>query len=123
MAHFAELDKDNKVLRVIVIDNNATHDEDGIEQEILGIAFCQSMYGKDTKWVQTSYSNAMRNKFAGVGDVFDEKLNAFISPSPFPSWVLDEETLHYVPPVALPIDDNRYLWNETTLSWTEVTND
>jgi len=71
MAHFAELDADNKVLRVIVIDNDVVHNADGLEDEALGTAFCQSLYGTDTKWVQTSYNGSIRGKFAGIGWTWD----------------------------------------------------
>ena len=80
MAHFAELDKDNKVLRVIVISNDDTHNADGIEQEELGIAFCQSLFGEDTIWVQTSYNANIRGKYAGTGDTWDG--TNFIAPKP-----------------------------------------
>jgi len=78
MAHFAELDTTNKVLRVIVIDNDVTHDEDGVEQEALGIAFCKSIFGTDTNWVQTSYNNNRRGHFAGIDDIYDPVTNQFI---------------------------------------------
>ena len=79
MAHFAELDSTNKVLRVIVIDNNATHDENGVEQEALGIAFCKSLFGTDTNWVQTSYNNNYRGHFAGMDDFYDPVANEFVA--------------------------------------------
>ena len=81
MAHFAELDKDNKVLRVIVISNDETHDKDGVENEALGIEFCKKLFGADTKWVQTSFNNSIRDIFAGVDDIYDEQLNKFV-PAP-----------------------------------------
>lgn len=119
MAHFAELNEDNKVIRVIVISNDETHDENGLENEALGIAFCKSLYGQDTKWVQTSYSGSTRNKFAGVDDFFDEELNAFISTKPFASWILDEETLSWIPPVAIPPYKEGFtkLWNEEKMEY------
>lgn len=71
MAHFAELDKDNKVLRVIVISNDETHDAHGVEDESLGIAFCKKLFGSETDWVQTSYNANFGGKYAGVGDTWD----------------------------------------------------
>lgn len=91
MAHFAELDNTNKVLQVIVIDNDVTHDEDGVEQEALGIAFCKSLFGADTKWVQTSYNNSFRGHFAGVDDFYDSVKNEFI-PSPRGEIFVEEPT-------------------------------
>lgn len=81
MAHFAELDKDNKVLRVIVISNDETHDAQGVEKEELGIAFCQKLFGENTRWVQTSYNGLLRGSFAGVGDTYDAELDEFV-PAP-----------------------------------------
>ena len=91
MAHFAELDSTNKVLRVIVIDNDVTHDENGVEQEALGIAFCKSLFGADTKWVQTSYTNSLRGHFAGVDDTYDPVADEFI-PSPRGKVFVEEPT-------------------------------
>jgi len=82
MAHFAELDSNNKVIRVIVISNDETHNEYGIEQEELGIKFCQSLYGANTKWVQTSYNANFRDKYAGIGWTYDAKKDIFIEPEP-----------------------------------------
>jgi len=81
MAHFAELDKDNAVLRIIVISNDVTHDENEVEQEALGIAYCKSLFGENTKWVQTSYNENFRGGFAGVSDIYDSKTDTFV-PSP-----------------------------------------
>jgi hypothetical protein len=81
MAHFAELNNNNIVLRVIVIDNDKTHDENGVEQEALGIAYCKSLFGDDTNWVQTSYNGNHRDFFAGTGDSYDPVADKFV-PSP-----------------------------------------
>jgi hypothetical protein len=78
MAHFAELDKDNKVLRVIVISNDETHDADNVENEALGVEFCKKLFGAETKWVQTSFNNSIRKFYAGVGDTYDAKLDEFV---------------------------------------------
>ena len=78
MAHFAELDKDNKVLRVIVISNDVTHNQDGVEVEQLGIDFCKSLYEGDTNWVQTSYNSNFRKIYAMEGDLYDSVNDEFI---------------------------------------------
>lgn len=77
MAHFAELDKNNQVLRVIVIDNKDTSDDKGVEKEEIGIAFCKSLFGEDTKWVQTSYNGKTRGKYAIESDFYDEVNDVF----------------------------------------------
>lgn len=127
MAHFAQLDENNLVTQVIVIHNNELLDENGNETEAKGIAFCQSLFGPNGRWVQTSYNNNFRKRYAGNGFTYDAQRDAFIPPSPYPSWVLDETELAYVAPVPLPADaismDNpngkRYTWDESTVSWKE----
>lgn len=79
MAHFAQLDENNKVIQVIVIADKDTSDDKGKEKEEIGIAFCQSLFGEDTKWVQTSYNRKMRGTFAGIGMTYDENLDEFLS--------------------------------------------
>lgn len=117
MAHFAELDADNVVQRVIVVNNTELLDGDGNEQENLGIQFCQTLFGGT--WVQTSYNGSFRKNFAAVGDTYDSGRDAFISPQPYASWTLSEETCKWQPPVAIPTSTNneRYSWNEATTSW------
>ena len=78
MAHFAELNAENTVVRVIVVDNNVLLDENNIEQEDLGIQFCQSLYGG--VWKQTSYNENFRGLFAGVGYTYDSQLDQFVAP-------------------------------------------
>lgn len=80
MAHFAEI-INNKVGNVIVVNNEVIKDENGVEQESIGIAFCQSLYGADTQWVQTSYNGKFRGKYAGTGDTYDKKTDLFTNPN------------------------------------------
>lgn len=92
MAHFAELDQSNFVLRVIVVSNDMLI-ENGQESETKGIAFCQQLFGLDTKWVQTSYNGNIRKNYAGIGYSYDATRDAFIAPKPEgDGWVLDETT-------------------------------
>jgi len=100
MAHFAQLDQNNIVLRVIVV-NNSDIMVNGQENEAKGIAFCQSLLGPNTRWVQTSYNGNFRVRYAGIGYTFDVTLNAFIPPKPYPDWVLDPKTFDWVPPNAV----------------------
>lgn len=96
MAHFAELDANNMVLRVIVVGNNIILDEQGNEDEFRGVAFCQSLFGADTIWMQTSYNNSFRKNYAGVGFTYDQSRDAFIAPQPEgEGWVLDESTCQW----------------------------
>ena len=79
MAHFAELDKDNSVLRVIVIHNNEITDSLGTEQESLGIQFCKTLFGEQTNWVQASYNEKFRKNFPHPGYIYDTAKDAFYS--------------------------------------------
>ena len=119
MAHFAELDNNNKVLRVIVISNDETHDENGVEHESLGIAFCQKLFGENTIWVQTSINNSIRHRYAYVNGYYDKQLNAFIEPQPFASWKLNKSDLTWQPPVPMPAGVNS-IWKEEKLAWEVV---
>lgn len=119
MAHFAELDANNVVLRVIVVGNADTSDANGVEKEHIGAAFCERLLGGT--WKKTSYNGNIRRRYAGIGFVYNETLDAFIPPKPYPSWLLDNATADWKAPVPLPDDGKTYDWNESTTSWVEVT--
>lgn len=114
MAHFAELDNNNIVLRVTAVHNDVLKDENGVEQESLGLKHLEHLGGR---WVQTSYNSSFRKNYAGIGYIYDATRDAFISPKPFESWILDEETCNWEPPVARPKDGEYYIWDEETTSW------
>lgn len=106
MAHWAEIDKNNIVIRVLVLGDDKTSD------------WLVKRFGGT--WIQTSYTGAIRKNFAGVGHTYDSELDAFIRPKPFDSWVLDEETAQWEAPVEYPTDGNNYSWDEETTSWIEI---
>ena len=118
MAHFAELDGNNVVTRVIVVANKDTADANGNEAENIGVAFCQKLFGGN--WKQTSYNGNIRKNYAGIGYVYDAVIDAFVPPKPFPSWVLNNETAQWVAPVPMPTDGKMYSWDEATQSWVEL---
>jgi len=118
MAHFAQLDENSVVLQVIVVNNVELLNEENVESEAKGIAFCKSLYGLDTNWVQTSYSGSFRRLFAGVGFTHNETENIFIYPQPYLSWSLDN-SFDWQPPTPKPTDGSWY-WDEATLTWVEV---
>jgi len=118
MAHFAQIEN-NLVTQVIVVNNDVLLDEQGIESESLGAQFCADLLGGT--WVQTSYNGNMRKNYAGVGDTYDTTRDAFISPQPYPSWILDEDTCRWEAPIPYPTDDKLYTWDEDTTSWVEIT--
>jgi hypothetical protein len=120
MAHFAELDENNIVLRVIVVAD---------EHEADGENWCNSFAGGT--WKQTSYNTRggvhilegtpLRKNYAGTGFTYDLTRDAFILPKPFASWILNETTCLWEAPVARPADDGkRYEWNEDITNWEEV---
>lgn len=115
MAHFAELDANNVVLRVIVIDNKDTADAAGVEKEHIGAAFCERLFGGT--WKQTSYNGNIRKNYAGIGYTYRADIDAFVPPQPYPSWTLDADA-NWQAPVAMPTDGQRYSWDEATTSWT-----
>jgi hypothetical protein len=120
MAHFAKLDSDNKVIHVSVVDNWNITDGSGNESEAIGVAYLKSIHGADTNWKQTSYNGNIRKNYAGIGMTYDAGRDAFISPKPFPSWVLNETTCRYEAPTAMPTTGGPYIWEEETTSWVEL---
>ena len=121
MAHFAELNESNVVLRVISVSNEDILDGDGNESEEVGIAFCKSLFGEHTNWKQTSYNANFRKNYASIGGTYDEVRDAFIPPCPFLSWVFAEETCKWVAPIPYPDDGRLYTWDELNQQWVEVT--
>ena len=117
MAHFAELDANNVVLRVIVIDNKDTSDAYGVEKEYIGTAFCERLFGGT--WKKTSYNASFRKNYAGIGYTYNAIRDAFIPPQPYPSWVLDDATCQWQAPVAYPTDGERYSWDEALQNWVQ----
>ena len=115
MAHFAELDENNNVLRIIVVNNDELLDENGNESEAKGIAFCQSLFGGN--WIQTSYNSTIRKRYAAPGMIYNSALDAFIEPKPFPSWTLNEETASWIPPTPRP--PGFFIWDEENLVWVQ----
>jgi len=104
MSHFAEINSDSIVQRVIVAE------QDFINSGAVGDSF---------NWVQTSYHGNFRKNYAGSGYTYDKVKDAFIAPQPYPSWILVEATCQWEPPVAYPSDDKRYTWDEDTTNWVE----
>ena len=129
MASFAKIGLNNKVIEVLSVHNDELKDAEGIEQEVLGIDFLTKLTGWSI-WKQTSYNTGgglhklggtpFRKNHAGIGYTYDEDKDAFIPPSPFTSWTLNDTTCQWDPPTAYPDDGKKYVWNEGTKSWDEV---
>lgn len=127
MAHFAKIDENNIVRRVVVV-SNETADNDADGQ-----AFLRTLFNEpDAVWKKTSYNTLAnehalggtpyRKNFASIGYTYDPDLDAFISPRPHgnPSWVLDTERGEYVPPTPMPPQQENgdgWRWDEDTISW------
>ena len=113
MAHFAEIDSNNKVVRILVVDNS---------QEHRGQEFLADDCGLGGTWIQTSYNANIRGKFAAEGDTYLPDVDRFIPPSPHKGWTLDEN-FKWQPPVEYPNDGKEYFWNEDTFTWEEFIGD
>ena len=118
MAHFCRIDENGLVLQVVVVDNKDTADASGVEKEHIGAAHLEKILGGT--WKQTSYNGNMRKNYAGIGYTYDAVRDAFIPPKPYPSWLLNEQTCLWEPPVAMPDDGKLYQWDEATTSWVEL---
>lgn len=115
MSHFAELDENNVVIRVIVAE------EDFINSGAVG---------DPSRWKQTSYNTQgnqhhlggtpFRKNYAGIGFIYDSDLDAFLPPKPFASWILDEEPGTWKAPIDRPDDGKFYIWNEEIANWEET---
>jgi hypothetical protein len=113
MAHFAELDADNVVIRVIVVGNDVTI-IDGVEDEQRGIDYLAEVLPGTGPWVQTSYNHTFRFNYARIGVTYDADRDAFMELEPYPSWTLNEDTHRWEPPTPRL---RGHLWDEDTLSW------
>ena len=116
MAHFAEVNEEGIVVRVIKTDNDSQNEGyDWLVSTFSGI------------WIKTSYNTSggkhlldgipLRKNFAGKGYGYDSERDAFIPPKTFESWVLNEDTCLWEPPIQYPNDENLYFWDESSISW------
>ena len=114
MAHFAELDDNNVVLRVVVVGNDCVPSDEHIDGE----TWCINFF-KGGTWKQTSYNNNFRKQYAGTGYTYDAAKNKFISPKPHASWALDAND-DWQAPVTYPTDttDKIISWDEAGQKWT-----
>ena len=122
MAHFAELDNNNVVLRVVVVGNDCVPSDEHVDGE----TWCINFF-KGGTWKQTSYNSNFRKQYAGIGYTYDAAKNKFISPQPFDSWALDanddwQASVTY-PTITTygsndPLDVYIISWDEDNLRWT-----
>jgi hypothetical protein len=117
MAHFAKLDENNNVLEVVVVNNNALNSN---SEEASGIEFLTDWSGGYANWKQTSYNGSFRFNFASIGGTYNQELDAFIGPKQYESWILDETTCLWKPPIEYPNDGNNYQWFEEENNWIQT---
>ena len=124
MAHYAELNDNNEVINILYIPNDQIKDDDGIEVEEKGISYLKQNHGEHRVWIQTSIFGNFRNKSAVIGDTYRKDLDMFISPKPYPSWILNTETGLWESPVLEPKltdeqKDNLFFtqWDEENQNW------
>ena len=145
MASFAKINSNNIVETVVSVVNEVIKDSNGIEQESIGIQFLNNLYKTNDNWKQTSYNTRggvhkfggtpFRKNHAGIGFTYDIQRDAFISPKPFNSWILNEQTCLWEAPISYPetyilnvkTEDNipvkdPYRWDENTLNWVSLDN-
>jgi hypothetical protein len=116
MAHFARIEN-NVVVDVHVVDNVNLLDENGNEQEQIGVDYLKSLWGEHN-FIQCSYNGRFRGRYPAVGYTYDVDKDVFIAPQPFASWILNESN-DWTSPVAEPVVQlpNLAIWNEETVSW------
>jgi len=116
MAHFAQINEDNIVERVIVVNNKKLegYEEPITIEESNQIDILNKLGGV---WVQTSYNNNFRGNYAGIGHSYMSEYDIFIQPKPYESWQLNIETSKWEAPIPYPNDGNDYIWSEESLKW------
>ena len=108
MAHFAEIDENNIVLRVLVVPD---------EEENRGQEYLADDCNLGGTWIQTSYNSRIRKRYAGVGYKYDENLDAFIKPKPYDSWLFDDNSADWKSPTPKPDAGIDWYWDEDSKTW------
>jgi len=127
MAHFAQLDENNTVTWITHLDDSLITDENGVEQESLGIQHIHNTIpgSENYTWKQTSLSGSFRFRYALLGGYYDEALDAFIPRKEHDNWIFDSNKLEWIPPVPKPdqtVDGDdivRHYWDQEAGSWIE----
>jgi hypothetical protein len=122
MAHFAQIDGNNVVQSVLVVSNNDVGNLEFPESEPIGIAFLDNLL-PDHRWLQTSYNNNFRVRYAGIGYTFHAECGeygGFAPPADYDYFVFDETTCSFIPPIPYPDDGYAYYWDDATRSWIKL---
>lgn len=120
MAHYALLDRNNTVVQVItgVDENEGIYDWELFYTQETRLTAKRTSYNT-VGGVHTNGGTPFRKNYAGIGYAYDAQRDAFIPPKPYPSWILNEQTCLWEPPVAMPHDGKMYQWDEDTTNWVE----
>jgi len=106
VAHWAEMDSNNKVIRVLVGDNNDPAGDEGYQWLLDNLG---------GTWIKTSYNNNIRGTYAGIGYEYNSAEDIFITPKPYPSWVRSGS--FWNAPIPMPTDGRMYSWDEAAGEW------
>lgn len=127
MAHYALINKNNIVVQVITgrDENELKIDWEQYYSEKTGFIVKRTSYNTmagiyydpETQKPSDNQKKAFRKNYANIGDFFDAEKDAFYTPQPFKSWLLNEQTCQWLPPVDHPTDGKKYEWDETTVNW------
>lgn len=110
MAHFACLNDEDAVIRVIVIPDS---------QEERGEEYITNDLGLQGRWIQCSYNGSIRKRYPGKGYTYDSLNDVFIEPKPSPSWILDQN-FEWQAPVPKPETDRHWFWDEDSFEWRDL---
>lgn len=119
MAHFAKIDDQKNVLEIVVVNNDDVGNLPFPESEPVGIAFCKSVFGDDTDWLQTSYNGNFRRQYAQVGGFYYPQQNVFVGVKPYASWVFNDQSANWESPIPMPTVPPNYVavWDEENIEW------
>lgn len=107
MAHFAEIDSNNLIRRVLVVPDS----EQDRGHQYLAVDLLLG-----GTWLQCSYNDSIRKQYPGIGYTYDPDADVFVAPQPFPSWSLDANH-DWQAPAPMPQDGHAYRWDESMLAW------
>jgi len=123
MAHYARVNSTTKMVTFVTpLDNDIITDENGVEQDELARTHLYDTIPDSVgdTWIKTSYNNNIRVRYAGIGYTYNETLDAFVPPKPYPSWTLNNTTANWDPPVPMPTpseENPSYSWDEELQNW------
>ena len=119
MAHYAFLDENNIVTEVIVGVDEGDIDYEQLYGDFRGQVCKRTSYNTRGN-VHNNGGTPYRGNYAGIGMIYDAVNDVFYAPQPYPSWILNNTTWLWEAPIAMPTDDKKYIWDETTQNWSEL---